>query len=228
MRNKILVALAAFTGALLVWNLYKIFYVLGDEQAQGAIWRIFQFHFPAGVLGLSGFIIATLFSMMYLVRNDLRYDAIAAGIIEVSLVFAAIVLVTGSIWARIIWGVWWAWDARLTSMLVCWLIFSGYLMLRRAIDEPTQRARLSAVVSIFGGIDSIIVWKSIEWYRGMHPGPVIDPRTGGGKMPELWQHTAYWNVLAMLCLAIVLIMVRMRQERYSREIDALRRQAHAI
>jgi heme exporter protein C len=227
MRNKILLALAVFTGFLLTWNLYKIFYVLGDEADQGAIWRIFQFHFPAGILGLMGFIVATLFSMMYLFKGDMRYDAIAAGIIEVSLVFAAIVLVTGSIWARIIWGVWWAWDARLTSMLVCFLIFAGYLMLRRAIEEPTQRARLSAAVSIFGGIDAIIVYKSIEWYRGMHPGPVIDPRSGGGKMPELWQHTAYWNLLAMLCLAIILVMVRMRQETVSREIDSLRRQAHS-
>src|SRR5580658_2902313 len=122
MRNRILFALAAFTAILLTVNLYKIFFILGDEASQGAIWRIFEFHFPAGILGLSGFVIAAIFSMLYLARGDLRFDAIAAAINEVALVFGAIVLVTGSIWARIIWGVWWAWDARLTSMLVCWLI----------------------------------------------------------------------------------------------------------
>jgi heme exporter protein C len=158
--------------------------------------------------------------------GDLRYDSIAAAINEVALVFAAIVLVTGSIWARIIWGVWWAWDARLTSMLVCWLIFAGYLMLRRAIEEPTQRARLSAVVSVFGGIDAVIVYKSIEWYRTLHPGPVLTIRGGGGMAPG-FQETAYWNLLAFLCLSIVLVMVRMRQEGVAREIDSLRRMAHA-
>jgi heme exporter protein C len=226
MRNKILFALAAFTAVLLVRNLYVIFFVLGDEANQGAIWRIFEFHFPAGILGLMGFIIATIFSMIYLFNHDFRFDSIAAAIIEVSLVFAAIVLVTGSIWARIIWGVWWAWEARLTSMLICWLIFAGYLMLRRAIDEPTQRARLSAVVSIFGGIDAIIVYKSIEWYRTLHPGPVLTIRGGGG-MPPGWQETAYWNLLAMACLAIILVMVRMKQEDASREIDSMRRLAHS-
>lgn len=227
MRNKILFTLGGITALLLVWNLYKIFFVLGDEANQGAIWRIFEFHFPAGILGLMGFIIATIFSVIYLMRGDLRMDAIAAAINEVALVFGAIVLVTGSIWARIIWGVWWAWEARLTSMLICWLIFAGYLMLRRAIEEPTQRAKLSAVVSIFGGIDAVIVYKSIEWYRTLHPGPVLTIRGGGG-MPPGWQETAYWNLLAMALLAVMLVMVRMKQEGYAREIDALRRQAHAF
>jgi heme exporter protein C len=226
MRNKILYVLAAIAAVLLVRNLYVTLLVLGDEANQGAIWRIFVFHFPAGILGLSGFVIGTVFSAIYLIKGDLRYDSIAAAINEVSLVFGAIVLVTGSIWARIIWGVWWAWEARLTSMLICWLIFAGYLMLRRAIEEPTQRARLSAVVSVFGGIDAVIVYKSIEWYRTLHPGPVLTIRGGGG-MPPGWQETAYWNVLAFLCLSIVMVMVRMRQENVSREIDSLRRMAHA-
>jgi heme exporter protein C len=226
MRNRILFSLAAFTAILLTVNLYKIFFVLGDEANQGAIWRIFEFHFPAGILGLSGFVVAAIFSMLYLARGDMRFDAIAAAINEVALVFAAIVLVTGSIWARIIWGVWWAWDARLTSMLICWLIFAGYLMLRRAIDEPTQRARLSAVVSLFGGVDAVIVYKSIEWYRTLHPGPVLTIRGGGG-MPPGWQETAYWNLLAMACLGVIMVMVRMRQETVSREIDSLRRLAHS-
>jgi heme exporter protein C len=225
MRDKILYILSALAAFLLVRNLYVTFFVLGDERNQGAIWRIFEFHFPAGILGLSGFVVGTVFSLVYLLKQDLRYDAIAAAVNEVALIFAAIVLVTGSIWARIIWGVWWAWEARLTSMLICWLIFAGYLMMRRAIDEPIQRARLSAVVSVFGGIDAVIVYKSIEWYRTLHPGPVLSIRGGGG-MPPGWQETAYWNLLAFLCLSIVLVMVRMRQEGMAREIDSLRRLAH--
>lgn len=226
MRDKILYLLAGVSAVLLTWNLYKIFFVLGDEANQGAIWRIFEFHVPSNILGMTGFIVGMVFSLIYLYNKNLRFDSIAASITEVSLVFLAIGLVTGSIWARIIWGVWWAWDARLTSALVLWLIFAGYLMLRRAVEEPTQRARLSAVVSVFGGVDVYIVYKSIEWYRTLHPGPVLEIRKGGGMAPG-WESTMYWNLLALACLATILVMVRIRQEDFSREIDSLRRLAHS-
>jgi heme exporter protein C len=226
MRDKLVYGLAAVSAALLSWNLYRIFIVLPDELNQGAIWRIFYFHVPAALLALSGFGIGMIFGMVYLITHDFRYDAIAEGVIEVALVFAAVNLITGSIWARIIWGIWWTWDARLTSMLVCWLIFASYLMLRRAIEEPTQRARLSAVVSVFGAVDAVIVWKSIEWWRTQHPQPVLSIRNGGGMAPGM-EAVMYWNLLALLCLAIVLVTVRMRQAGVSREIDALRRLAHS-
>jgi heme exporter protein C len=226
MRDKLVYGLAAVSATLLSWNLYRIFIVLPDELNQGAIWRIFYFHVPAALLALSGFGIGMIFGMVYLITHDFRYDAIAEGVIEVALVFAAVNLITGSIWARIIWGIWWTWDARLTSMLVCWLIFASYLMLRRAIEEPTQRARLSAVVSVFGAVDAVIVWKSIEWWRTQHPQPVLSIRNGGGMAPGM-EAVMYWNLLALLCLAIVLVIVRMRQADISREIDSLRRLAHS-
>ncbi len=99
-------------------------------------------------------------------------------------------------------------------------------MLRRAIDEPTQRARLSAVVSIFGCVDILIVWKSIEWWRTQHPAPVLSVRDGGGMGPGM-EAPIYWNWLAFMCLAAILVIVRMRQEEMSREIDSLRRTAHS-
>jgi heme exporter protein C len=226
MRNKILIALACITTGIFVWNLHTIFLALPDEANQGAIYRIIYFHVPSNILALTGFCTGMICSLLYLATKNLRYDAIAAGITEVALVFAAIGLVTGSIWAHIIWGVWWAWDYRLTSFLVCWLIFAGYLMLRRAIDEPIQRARLSAVVSVVGSVDAFIVWKSIEWWRNLHPGPVLSIREGGGMSPGM-EAPIYWNLLALTCLAAVMIMVRMRQEDISREIDSLRRLAHS-
>src|SRR5271168_3278006 len=218
MRNRIMLLLTAAFAVLIVWNLKHILLNLPDEARQDAIFRILYFHAPAAMVGLTGFGVGMVFSGVYLATKNFYWDTLAAATTEVSLMLAAINLVTGSIWGRQQWGVWWAWDARLTSMLVCWLIFAGYLMLRRAIEEPTQRARLSAVVSIFGGVDAVIVYKSIEWYRTLHPGPVLTIRGGGG-MPPGWQETAYWNLLAMLCLSIVLVMVRMRQETVSREID---------
>jgi heme exporter protein C len=226
MRNKILFGLAAASAALLAWNLYKIFDVLPDEANQGAIYRIVYFHVPSIFTGFMGFILAMGASVAYLITNDLKYDAFAASVTEVGLAFASIVLATGSIWARIIWGVWWAWDARLTTMLICWLTYAGYLMLRRAIEEPTQRARLSAVLSIFGFVEVIIVYKANEWWRTLHPGPVLSIRNGGGMGPGM-EAVIYWNWLALMCLAAVMVMVRMRQEVFAREIDSLRRMAHS-
>ena len=145
--------MAGLAAILLAYNLYHMFLVLPDEASQGFIFRIIFFHVPAGIVGMIGFFVALVFSVWYLAGGDLRYDSLAASIVEVSVVFSIVNLVTGSIWARVIWGIWWIWDYRLTSQLVCVLIFAGYLMLRRAIDEPTQRARLSAALTIFGCVD---------------------------------------------------------------------------
>jgi len=227
MRLKIILTLSVVCGAILAWNLHTMFMKVPDEANQGAIFRIFYFHFPAAITSFTGFYLGMFAGVGYLIRKDLRLDSIAASINEVSLAFATIALVTGSIWGRVIWGIWWTWDARITSYFVCWLLYVGYLMMRRAIDDPTTRARLCAVLSIFAAIDIVIVWKSIEWWRTQHPGPVLEIRGGGG-MAAGMEAPLWWNFLAMLLLFVVLILIRMRQESMRREIDSLRRYAHAF
>ncbi len=228
MREKILYAMAGIAGILLARNLYVILLELPDEARQDAIWRIFCFHLPAAMASGIGLFAALVLSGMYLAKRNLQYDALAASITEVSFALGIVTLVTGSIWAKIIWGVWWAWDPRLTSFFVCLLIYAGYIMLRRVIDDPTTRARLSAVLSVFGFIDAIIVWKSIEWWATLHPGPVLSIRSGGGRIDPRMESAAWWNVLAIGLLSIVLVIMRMRQEDSRREIDALRRLAHTV
>jgi heme exporter protein C len=227
MREKVVFGLVAASALLLAYNLYQIFLVLPDEAMQGPIYRIIFFHVPAAITGMIGYFVALVLSILYLSSGNFRYDSLAASVVEVSVVFSVLNIVTGSIWARIIWGIWWTWDYRLTSALVCVLIFSGYLMLRRAIDEPTQRARLSAALAIFGCIDVVIVWKSIEWFRTQHPGPVLSIRTGGGNIDPAMEHMLYLNFLAILMIATALVLVRTRQESVAREIDSLRRLANA-
>jgi heme exporter protein C len=226
MRDRLVYLLAAVAAGLLMWNIYKIFMVLPVEANVGA-YKIVYFHVPAAFTAFSGFFVALAASALFLATGDLKYDSFAAGVTEVALAFATVNLVTGSIWGRFAWGIWWTWDARLTSMLTCWLMYAGYMMLRRAIEEPTQRARLSAVLSIFGCVNVGFVYKSIEWYRTQHPSPVLSIREGGGMGPGM-EAPIYWNWLAFACFATVLIMVRMRQEQVSREIDSLRREAHAF
>jgi len=226
-RLKIILILATLSGLILAWNLHTMFLQVPDEANQGAIFRIIYFHVPAAITSFTGFFLAMFAGIGYLASKNLRFDAAAASITEVSLAFATITLITGSIWGRIIWGIWWTWDARLTSYFVCWLMYAGYLMLRRAIDEPTTRARLSAVLSIFACVDIVIVWKSIEWWRTQHPGPVLSIRNGGGMAPGM-EAPIWWNFLALLMLSAALILVRSRQESMRSEIDSLRRHAHAL
>ena len=227
MRLKIILALSVLSGLILSWNLHTMFLKVPDELKQGAIFRIIYFHVPSAITSFAGFFLAMFCSVGYLIKKDLRFDSVAASITEVSFAFTTITLITGSIWGRIIWGIWWTWDYRLTSFFICWLLYVGYLMLRRAIDDPTTRARLCAVLSIFACVDVVIVWKSIEWFRTQHPGPVLSIRSGGGMAPGM-EAPIWWNFLALIMLATVLVLIRMRQEAMQREIDTMRRYAHAF
>ena len=227
MRERVVIGLALAAALLLAYNLYRIFLVLPDEAMQGAIYRIIFIHVPAAFTAMSAYFAGLVLATLYLSSGNLKYDSLAASVNEVGWVFSIVNVVTGMIWARIIWGIWWAWDFRLTSVLVGIIVYGGYLMLRRAIDEPTQRARFSAALSIFGSIDMVIVWKSIEWFRTQHPGPVLSIRTGGGNIDPAMEHMIYWNFLAIGMIAIAIVLVRTSQEATSREIDSLRRLANA-
>src|SRR5512144_1652946 len=224
MRDKILYGLGLAAAVLLARNIYKIFMVLPDEAAQGMIFRILFFHAPMAMTAMLGSAVGLVASVGFLLTKNFKYDAIAVAVTEVGLAFLAGNLITGSLWGRVIWGIWWTWDARLTSALVCWLLYAGYLMLRRAIDEPTQRATFAAVFSIFAFIDVPIVIFSLKWWRTQHPQPVF---WAGGSFPKDWSMIMLWNLLAIMALCAVMAAVRLRQEEAQREIDSLRRMAHA-
>src|SRR5437763_17202394 len=224
MKDAILYAVGAASMLLLVRDI-NVIAALPPEAAQGTIFKIIFFHVPVALTAMLCSFVALIGSVMFLFTRNFKWDAIAVAVTEVGLAFLAANLVTGSIWGRIIWGVWWAWDARLTSALICWLLYAGYLMLRRAIEEPTQRATFAAVFSIFAFLDVPIVIFSIKWWRTQHPQPVF---WGGGSFPKDWAPIFWLNVLAVLLVGIVFTAVRLRQEEAQREIDSLRRMAHAL
>ncbi len=224
MREKIVYGLGAIALVILLWNIYTIV-DLPEETRQGVVFKIIFFHVPMAFTAMFCSFIALVGSVMFLITRNFKYDALAVSVTEVGLAFLAGNLVTGSIWGRQIWGIWWAWDARLTSALVCWLLYAGYLMLRKAVEEPTQRATFAAIFSIFAFIDVPIVIFSIKWWRTQHPAPVF---WAGGSFPHDWTIHWLWNVLAMALLGAVMVSVRYSQEQGQREIDSLRREAHAI
>ena len=225
MRDKTIMVLSWLTAVMLAGNLAIILLVLPDEVSQGPIFRIIFFHVPVAWTAFVLFFAAMISSILFLVRKDFKYDSFAAAATEVGLAFGAANLLTGMIWGRIIWGIWWTWDARLTSMLVGWIIYAGYVMLRRAIEEPTERARMSAVVSILAFADVPIIFWSIKWWRTQHPQPVV---YGGGFLSPGYWYMLFLNWIPILLLGVVLLLLRMRQEQTGREIDALRREVHAF
>jgi heme exporter protein C len=228
MREKILYALGLIGGLWLVRNLYVLLLNIPDEAQQGAIYRIMYFHVPSWFTCFTAFFIAGVSSILYLVKKNTRFDTLAVATVEVGTIFTIIGLVTGSIWARIIWGIWWTWDPRLTWALITCVIYAGYLMLRHAIDDPTTRAKNAAVLCIFAFTSVVITYKAIDWWRTQHPGAVLSFRTGGGTIDPAMENMLLHNWGALMLLAGVMVAVRMNQEDIQREVESLRRYAHAV
>src|ERR1700722_9527528 len=224
MRDKILYILAIAVAGLLTYDV-RAMVNLPPEKMQGAIFKIIFFHVPVAMTAMTACGVALIASVLFLITKNFLYDALAVSVTEVGLAFLAANLITGSIWGRNQWGIWWAWDARLTSALVCWILYASYLMLRNAVEDPTQRATFSAVFSIFCFIDVPIVIFSIKWWRTQHPQPVF---WGGGSFPADWAPYFWFNVLAMILLGAALTLLRLRDEESQREIESLRRMAHSF
>lgn len=165
--------LLALSSALFVGALYLIFIYVPTEETMGAVQRIFYFHVPIAWVAFLAFFVVFLGSLLYLWKREPKWDVIASSSAEVGLVFTTLVLITGSIWAKPIWGVWWTWDARLTTALVLWLIYVAYLIIRSYVADEERGARFAAVVGIIGFIDVPIVALAISLWRTQHPSPVI-------------------------------------------------------
>src|SRR5450631_879578 len=210
-----------FTLALLAFSTYQALVVAVSLKKKGDVQRIFYYHVPSAWVAGVCFFVNFLASIVYLWKRNLNADALAAASAEVGVVFCTIVLITGPIWARPVWGIWWTWDARLTTTLVLWLIYVSYLVLRR-FSAGGQTQVLAAALAIFGFVDVPIVYMSIRWFRTQHPSPVIGGGEGSGLDPTMW-HAVLWNWLAFSCLALLLVMVRYRLQRMEETVEA----AHA-
>jgi heme exporter protein C len=153
--------------------------------------------------------------VVFLIRRDSKADILALVTAEVGVVFCTVVLVTGPIWARPVWGIWWTWDLRLTLTLVLWLIYVSYLVLRR-FSTSSQTSVLAAVLAIFGALDVPLVYFSIWFFRTQHPSPVIG---GGGSLDPRMAHVLLINWAAFLCLAWLVCWTRYRLEVVTREVE---------
>ena len=201
--------------ALIANGFHQALYVAPTEATMGNIQRIFYWHVPSAILALTFPYINFIASLAYLYlrrRNPfaaLTADAIAVAAAEVTLVFATIGLATGMLWGRPVWGIWWTWDARLTSFLLLWLLYVAYLMTRR-LSVTGQTSTLGAVISVFAAVDVPIVYFSIQWWRTQHPSPVL---TGDGQLDPVMRHIFGINVLAWAVWGLMILAFRFALER---------------
>lgn len=207
--------LAIVTALLLSFALYEALIGAPTERTMGDVQRIFYYHVPSAWTAFLMFLINFVASLLYLIRRDSKSDIVALVSAEVGVVFCTVVLVTGPIWARPVWGIWWTWDLRLTLTLVLWLIYVSYLVLRR-FSTSSQTPLLAAVLAIFGALDIPLVYFSIWFFRTQHPSPVIG---NGGSLDPRMGRVLLINWAAFLCLAWLMAWTRYCLEVLKREVD---------
>ena len=207
--------LGVLTAILLSYALYLALVVAPTEQTMGDVQRIFYYHVPSAWTAFILFTINFVASIVYLAKRKPAADIVALTSAEVGVVFLTVNLVTGPIWARPVWGIWWTWDWRLTSTLVMWLIYVSYLMLRR-FSASGQTPVLAAALGVFGALCVPFVYFSIWFFRTQHPQPVIG---GGGSIDPRMMHVLLINWLAFSCFAFLVCWSRYRLENLKRELE---------
>ena len=206
---------ALLTLVLLSYALYEALVGAPTEQTMGEVQWIFYYHVPSAWTAFLLFLVNFVASIVYLVNRSDKADILALVTAEVGVVFCTVVLVTGPIWARPVWGIWWTWDLRLTLTLVLWLIYVSYLVLRR-FSSGSQTPLMAAVLAVFGALDVPLVYFSIWYFRTQHPSPVIGR---GGSLDPRMARVLLINWAAFLCFALLVCWSRYRLERMKREVE---------
>ncbi len=212
--------LAVLSSAGVLIALSMVFLYAPREATMGDVQRIFYFHVASAWVGFLGFFVTFMAGIVYLARQERRWDILALSSVEIGLAFIAMAVVSGSLWARPVWGTYWTWEPRLTISAVQLLIYVSYLMLRTVIEDPQQRARFAAVYGIAAFVTVPLSWFAIRWWRSIHP----DILTGGGGMAMTVKmvHTLLVSLVAFTLLYFTLLRQRMRLEQASQALAELK------
>jgi heme exporter protein C len=195
----LVIAAAMFVAApvLIAWAPY--------EATMGLVQKVFYFHVPSAMVMLISLVACGIASALFLFKGHARADRYALATAELGALFGVIVLVTGPLWARKAWGVWWQWDVRLTSSLVLWMISLAYLLLRRYGGPGSEK--LAAGVALFGMMNVPFVYLSVNFWRTLHPTTNVVISLGSGMRGPFW-----WSVAAFMLLYILMLDMRVRLE----------------
>ena len=197
-------------------TLYMVYMWVPTEQNLGVSQRIFYFHVPLGWIGMVSIMVVAVASILHLFTGKQKWDDLAYTTAEIGIIFASLILVTGSIWARPVWGVWWTWDAKLTTTLVLWFIYVGYLMIRAYGPAGTQGKRFASVIALIGAIDAPIIYMATDWWRSAHPARNVPSDLDGQMLLTLLV-----SVLAFTVLYVYLLMERYSLRRSESDLDEL-------
>lgn len=184
------------------------------ESTMGLVQKIFYFHAPSGITMFVSAFVSGIAGLLFLLKRRTEHDRVSAAAAELTVVFGTMVLVTGPLWARKAWGVWWDWDARLTSTLVLWLTFQAYLLLRRYGGPGSDR--LAAGIAIFAMANVPFVYWSVNVWRTLHPKTTVVPSLQAGMREPFW-----FCVLAFLGLFVLMLAARTRLEQRRAELEEL-------
>lgn len=203
------------TFMVMLTALYAIFFYAPVEKTMGIVQKIFYIHVPSAFLAFFSFFITFMTSILFLFKRDDKWDIIALCSVEVGVIFCTIVLITGSIWVKPTWNVWWTWDPRLTTTLILWFIYVAYLMLRGIVSEE-QRSRLCAVFGIIGFTNVPLTFFAIRLWRTMHP-VVITPRGLNISIPMKYTLLIAFIAFSLLFLSLLISRVRLETTKVSIE-----------
>jgi len=201
-------SLGLVTLVLMVAALFMVFVYVPTEAVQGIVQRIFYFHVPCAWVAFAAFALVAISGIFYLWLGQQVWDDLGYAAAETGMIFCTLVLVTGSIWARPIWGAWWTWDSRLTTTLILWLLYGGYLMLRAMADDTPQIARFAAVVGIVAAADVPIIIISVRLWRTIHPAVLVTRQGSHGLEDPRMVATLLVSMAAFTALFVWLLMLR--------------------
>ena len=200
---------------------YAALFVAPDERTMHAAQRIFYFHVPSWIAMFVAFLIAVIGNIAYLTTRSPKWDWLGVAGAEVGVACCTIGLITGPLWGKPAWGIWWTWDPRLTTTFILWLLYISYLLLRGMIEDSDRCARMSAVFGVFAFMDVPLVYMSNRLWRTQHPAPVFFGGPKAGVDPRMGR-VLLLCVIAVLGVAIALLLDRYRLERLRYELGELR------
>jgi heme exporter protein C len=210
--------LLALLFVTMIASLWCIFMWAPTEATMGNVQRIFYFHVSSAWVSFIAFFTVFVSSLLYLIKRKDIFDHVALSSAEIGVLFSSFVLTTGPLWAKPVWGIWWTWDARLTSMFVLWLMYVSYLILRAFVTPEYKKKILAAVVGIVGFIDVPIVYLSIRLWRTQHPSPVIAGGEGSGIDPVMFK-TLHLTFFAFILFYLVFMKLRISILKVHEELD---------